>query len=133
MKTLPLFLIVSVVLHACALHKLTASPADPSDPWVKAADTVTQRLFDEQQPTLNAATAELSPEAQALVQAAWVALEQVVRDAAAQGVGYIQTLDDDEHGQDQGPAMAVQNIRRILGSLHQAVHEPDAPAVEVTP
>lgn len=120
-------LTVTLALHACALKGVidtgsSPGPSEFSDPLAQAVDRVTDHLFNEAQPALTQAVSKLPPEAQALVQAAYVALQQAIDVAAARGIA---ALDIDAHAE---AVDALGTIAQVADVLHAAVHEPDARA-----
>jgi len=109
---------IALFLHACTANRAaTVMVQDPNDPVSKAVDTLATALFDQGQPAVNAAVAQLPPEVQALAQAAYVALEEAVKRAADAGVDALT---------DQA-ALAAQNARDDLASvaniLHDTIHD----------
>lgn len=119
---------IAIFLHACAVSRLATAPAqDPNDPVGKAVNTLTTALFDKEQPAVNAAVAQLPPEAQALAQAAYVALEEAVKRAGAAGVN---ALTDEAR-------LATQNVTADLASvtniLHDTIHDPNTTTLLPSP
>jgi len=111
---------IALFLHACAVNRLAATSAqDPNDPVGKAVDGLATALFQQEQPALNAAVANLPPEAQALIQAAYVALEQAVKKAADAGLDYLTAPE----GVD--PQNTVNDLASIANILHETIHDPN--------
>lgn len=116
-----------VALFNCATNPLTpdTSAANANDPAVAAAQAVTNDLFSQEAPAVNAAIAKLPPEAQGLAQTAYIALEQSILVAEQKG---ILALNPAAHAD---AVAALQNLSNVSDALHAALHEPDARAPSI--
>lgn len=127
--------VVSIGIHACALGKMADQPEPGQDPNTspvyRALDNLTTAIFDHEQPALNEAISQLPPDAQVLVQAAYVALEQAIDAAAAYGFRG-RALDPNTSSRLIPGQSATEDLNAIAGILHQAIHDPNAPSIAVS-
>jgi len=115
-----LVIVLVGVLHACAVGKLISlKPSDPNDPVDAAFDSLTTALFDRGQPAVNEAVSKLPPEAQALVQAAYEALEQAIKKVEVKG---LQPMAAPEH---DAAVTVTQDLANIADILHSTIHDPN--------
>lgn len=121
-----LFLIaLSINLYACALKgglDVPTSPSNSNDEVYQATEAITQDIFSQEQPKLNAAITNLPPASQAMAQAAYKAVQAAIQTAESRGVS------DLPDAQRALALKAIQDLSGVADVLHTAIHEADARA-----